>query len=95
MIKQTKDGLLLNLKIIPNASKNEIAISDDIVKVKIIAQPIDGKANKALVEFLAKELKVPKTSISIVKGISSKEKTLLFKSLTDEKVKFFKEKFEK
>lgn len=95
MIKQTKDGLLLNLKIIPNASKNEIAISDDIVKVKITAQPVDGKANKALVEFLAKELKVPKTSISIVKGMSSKEKTLLFKSLTDEKVKFFKEKFEK
>ena len=51
-MRQTKDGFLLNLKILPNASKNEIIISEDGIKVKITAQPVDGKANKALIEFL-------------------------------------------
>ena len=52
MFRQTKDGLLLNLKIIPNSSKNDIVVLDDIVKVKITAQPVEGKENKALIEFL-------------------------------------------
>lgn len=93
MFKQTKDGLLLNLKIIPNSSRNDIVVLDDVVKVKITAQPVEGKANKALIEFLSKELRIPKTSIEIVRGISGKEKTLLFRSFDDEKVKFFKDKF--
>lgn len=93
MFKQTKDGLLLNLKIIPNSSRNDIVVLNDVVKVKITAQPVEGKANKALIEFLSKELRIPKTSIEIVRGISGKEKTLLFRSFDDEKVKFFKDKF--
>ena len=47
---------------------------------------IENKANKALVEFLSKKFKVPKTSIQIVKGDTSKEKTLLF-SIKDEEKK--------
>ena len=61
-------GFLLNLRISPNASKNEIIKSDDgSIKVKITAQPVDGKANKALIEFLSKTFKIPKTSIDIVR----------------------------
>lgn len=93
MIKETKDGLILQLKISPNASKNEIIKSDDGIKIKITAQPVDGKANKALTEFLSKELKVPKTYIEIVKGTTNKEKTVLFKIFDEEKIKFIKEKF--
>ena len=92
-MKQTKNGILLNLKVSPNASKNEIVLTDDGVKVRITAQPVDGKANKALVEFLSKELKIPKTSIDVVKGNTNKEKNLLFKVFDEEKVKFIKEKF--
>lgn len=86
-------GLLVNLKISPNASKNEIILADDIVKVKITAQPIDGKANKALIEYLSKLFKVPKTSIVIVKGETSKEKTILFDTFDEEKIKKIKEAF--
>lgn len=92
-MRQTKDGILLNLKISPNASKNEIKVSSDGIKVKITAQPVDGKANKALVEFLSKELKIPKTSIDVVKGHTNKEKTLLLRVFDEEKIKFLKEKF--
>jgi len=86
MLKETKDGLTLTLRISPNASKNEIIKTPEGIKVKITAQPIDGKANKALVEYLSKLWKIPKTSIEIIRGETSKEKILLFKNLTPEKI---------
>ena len=79
MLKQTKDGLILNIKISPNSSKNIILKDETGLKIKLTAQPIEGKANKALIEFLSKQLKIPKTSIEILKGETSKEKTLLIK----------------
>ena len=78
MIKQTDKGILVNLKIVPNSSKNDIVLEEEFIKVKITAQPIEGKANKALIEFLAKRFKIPKTSIEIVKGETTKEKTVFF-----------------
>ena len=93
MLKETKDGLILNLKISPNASKNAILKDETGVKVKLTAQPIEGKANKALVEFLSKQLKIPKTSIEILKGETSKDKTLLIKVFDDDKIKSVKEIF--
>ncbi len=86
MIKETQDGLLIRIKIVPNSSKNDLIIEDEFIKVKVTAQPIENKANKALVEFLSKKFKIPKTSIQIVKGDTSKEKTLLF-SINDEEKK--------
>ena len=87
MLKQTKDGVLLTLKISPNASKNEIIKTEDGIKVKVTAQPIDGKANKALIEYLSKLWKVPKTSIEIVRGETAKEKTLLLKNVGEDRLK--------
>lgn len=86
MIRKTNEGIIVNLRISPNAKKNEIIKDGDIIKVKITALPIDGKANKALVEFLAKNFKIPKTSIEILKGETSKEKTILFKTMDEDKV---------
>lgn len=83
-----EEVLIIKLKISPNASKNEIIRTEDGVKVKITAQPIDGKANKCLVEFLSKTFKVPKSSIEIVKGETSKEKTLLIKVFDNDKINF-------
>lgn len=87
-------GFLLNLRISPNAYKNEIIKSDDgSIKVKITAQPVDGKANKALIEFLSKTFKIPKTSIDIVRGETSKDKTVLFKTDDVDKINRIKEIF--
>ena len=46
-MRQTDDGIVVNLRISPNAKKNEIIKDENSIKVKITAQPIDGKANKA------------------------------------------------
>ncbi len=70
--------MLIKIRIVPNSSKNDIIIEDEFVKVKVTAQPIENRANKALIEYLSKTFKVPKTSIKIVKGETSKDKTLLF-----------------
>lgn len=86
MIRKTNEGIIVNLRISPNAKKNEIIKDGDIIKVKITALPIDGKANKALVEFFAKNFKIPKTSIEILKGETSKDKTILFKTMDEDKV---------
>ncbi len=91
MLKETQEGLILQIKISPNASKNEIIKTDDGIKVKITAQPIDGKANKALIEFLSKQFKVPKTSMEILKGETSKDKTILIRVFEDEKVSKIKD----
>lgn len=93
MLKETKDGLIAYIKISPNSKKNEIINEGDFTKIKITAQPIDGKANKALIEFLSKNFKIPKTSIKILKGETSKEKTILFETKDEEKLQKLKEIF--
>ena len=83
-VKQTKDGILLKIKIVPNSSKNAIIFEEGFIKVKITAQPIENKANKALIEYLSKELKIAKSFIEILRGETSKEKTL-FINISDDK----------
>lgn len=89
MLKETKDGMILSLRISPNASKNEIIKEDAGIKVKITAQPIDGKANKALIEFLSKQFKIPKSYFEIIRGETSKDKTIFIKA--PEKYEFVKQ----
>jgi len=93
MVKQTSEGVIVNIKISPNSKKNEIIKEADSVKVKITAQPIDGKANKCLTEFLSKQFKIQKTSIKILKGETSKEKTILFETKDSEKVEILNKTF--
>ena len=83
ILENTNSGLIVRLKIIPNSSKNEIIFENDIIKVKLTAQPIENKANKALIEFLSKKLKIPKSNIIILKGELNKEKTLLIQGIEE------------
>lgn len=86
--------MLIKIRIVPNSSKNDIIIEEEFVKVKVTAQPIENKANKALIEYLSKTFKVPKTSIEIVKGETSKDKTLLF-NVNEEKEEEIKSRLTK
>lgn len=80
MIKEVQDGLLIKVRIVPNSSKNDLILEDEFIKIKVTAQPIENKANKALIEFISKQVQVPKSKIEIVKGETSKEKTILIKA---------------
>ena len=73
MIKETKDGIEFQLRISPNASKNEVIKTSESVNIKITAPPVDGKANKCLIEYISNLFRVPKISdgdnIKLVKNI--------------------------
>ena len=90
MLKKTKEGIIITLRISPNASKNEIIKTEEGIKVKITAQPIDGKANKALIEYLSKLLKIPKSLFEIVKGETSKDKNVLIRTRNEEDIEKIK-----
>ena len=85
--ENAQDGLILRIKIVPNSSKNEIIFEEEFLKIKVTAQPIENKANKALVEFLAKKLHCAKSNIQIIKGSLNKEKTLLIEGYDEERFK--------
>ena len=90
MFEITDEGLIVRIKIVPNASKNEIVLTEDSLKFRITALPIENKANKALIAFISKTIKVPKSNINIIKGELNKEKTLLIKGIDEEefRIKF-------
>lgn len=78
-MKKVTYGVVVKVKVLPNSSKNHlIEYKNDELKVKIKAVPEKGKANAELIHFLSKELKIPKSSIKILKGESSANKILLF-----------------
>ena len=71
------DGIILVIKVVPNSSKNALMNTETGLRLKITAPPVDNKANKFVIEFLSKRFKVPKTSIKIIRGDTSREKTIL------------------
>lgn len=86
--KHTDNGILLNIKVVPNSSKTIIMgietagiVEEQFLKIKISSPANENKANEELIKFLSKELKIPKSSIEIVKGQKNKEKKLLLKQM--------------
>ena len=79
----------MSVQITPNAKKTEvIGVLDDALKLKLQAQPIEGKANEALVRYLAETLSVPRSAVTITHGQTNKRKLIEVKSakLTVEEV---------
>lgn len=67
----------IKIKVIPNSDKNEILnTTDGLLKIKVTAPPIKGKANEAVIKLLAKELGIKRKQIAIVSGQKSKIKTI-------------------
>jgi uncharacterized protein (TIGR00251 family) len=72
---------ILKVYLQPKSSKNEIVGPyRDGIKVKVTTPPIEGKANETLIRFLAKEFRISPSSIEMIKGRHSREKTLRISS---------------
>lgn len=84
MPSSSTDQHTLSVKVVPNASKSEYAgwLDNETLKIRIQSPAQDGKANKALVAFLAKQTGVSKNQISIVRGESSRQKLIAFERLS-------------
>jgi uncharacterized protein (TIGR00251 family) len=87
IISEKTEGCILKCWIQPRSSRNVfVGIHGDALKIALTTPPVDGKANKELVKFLAKYLKLPKSSIQFLAGETSRSKTLLIAGLSKEKL---------
>ena len=70
-------GVRLAVQIQPNAKKTEVVgVLDDALKIKLQAAPIEGKANEALVRWVASTLSVPRSAVEITHGHTNKRKLI-------------------
>lgn len=77
-IEPAKDGCLLTVKAVPRASKTEVAgIEGEWIRIRLLAPPVDGKANAALTAFLAKKTGCPKGAVEVVGGAAARLKRVL------------------
>ena len=82
-LRPGKGGLLLSVRVTPRSSRDEVTglhtAADGTVSlaVKVTAVPDKGKANKAVIETLARACRLPKSAFSLVSGETDRSKTLL------------------
>ncbi len=75
--RDTPDGCTLSVRIHPGARKNAITgTHDSALKISLTTPPVDGRANEALIAFLAEALQIPKARIALLTGQTSRTKTL-------------------
>ena len=83
-----KSGSALAVRITARASRNEIheILDDGTVKIRITAPPVDGQANKAIIDFLSEVLSVPKSKLEIVAGQTGKDKIIAVEGMNSKEV---------
>lgn len=85
LLRKNDRGTLVPCHVQPRASKTGISgIYGNFLKVTLNAPPVDGKANAALCEFLAKKCGVPKSSVNVVSGDTSRDKTIFIPGVEPE-----------
>jgi len=75
--KDVLDGCTLSVRVHPGAPKNGVTgVHADALKIALTAPPVDGKANEALIAFLAHALRLPRARIALVSGLTSRAKMI-------------------
>jgi len=68
---------IYKIKVVPRAKEDKLMrLGEDELKIWLIAPPVDNKANFALIDFLAKNLKVKRGQISLIRGVNSRDKVV-------------------
>ena len=87
-IKNSPSGITFAVKVHPRAKKNAITGEvGDALKLSLTAPPADGKANDACIEFFAKLLNLPRSSVTIAAGQTSRNKVIRVAGLTAQQVR--------
>jgi len=86
-LRETSGGTLLAVKLQPRAARSEIgAPLGNELKIKVTAPPVDAAANQALVELLAEQLDCPRGRVELLRGHTSRHKTILLHGFKPEDV---------
>jgi len=79
-IKNHPEGITFKIYVQPRSSKNTVTgIHGDALKIKLTAPPVENAANKMCVKFIARCLVLPKSSVEIISGHTSRSKHILVK----------------
>ena len=82
-ISDTSDGTVVSVRAQPRSSRSGLdSIVGDAVKVRIKSAPVDGKANKELIETLADAFGIPKSRVELKSGQTSKTKRILLRGVS-------------
>ena len=82
-LSETPDGVILNVRAQPRSSRSGLdGVLGDAVKVRIKCAPVDGKANKELIETLAEAFDLPKGAVVFKSGETSKTKRILLRGVS-------------
>ena len=86
-LRSNSDGVWLAIKLQPRASRNEIGeVMGNELRVKVTAPPVDSAANGELVRFLAERLDCARNQVELVRGHTSRHKTVRVQGMTTEEV---------
>jgi hypothetical protein len=78
---------LLRLRVQPRASRDEVvAWQDDALRVRVTAPPVDGDANRAVEQLLARELRVRPSAVTVIRGQRSRDKLVRVESVSSEDI---------
>ena len=87
LLSETADGVIVNVRVAPRSSRAGLdGMVGDALKVRIRSAPVDGKANKELIEVLADAFGLPKSAVEFKSGETSKTKRLLLRGVTKETI---------
>jgi len=80
-------AVTIDIFVQPRASRAKIGpMHDGRLKIAVTAPPVDGEANAAVIELFAKQLGIPRSSVEIVAGASSRRKTLRIANVTAQQI---------
>ncbi len=86
-LRESKDGVSFAVKVHPRARKNAITGEvGEALKLSLTTPPVEGRANDACIEFFAKLLNVPRSSVTIASGHSSRNKVIRVAGVTAQQV---------
>jgi uncharacterized protein (TIGR00251 family) len=87
LLTETAEGVIINVRAAPRSSRAGIdGMVGDALKVRIRSAPVDGKANKELIEVLAEAFGLPKSAVTFKGGETSKTKRLLLRGVKKETI---------
>ena len=83
MITEHAGSVTIDILVQPRASRAKIGpVHDGRLKVAVTSPPVDGEANAAVIELLAKQLGVARSAIEVIAGASSRRKTVRITGVT-------------
>jgi uncharacterized protein (TIGR00251 family) len=83
IVRSHKKGVEINFQVLPLSSQSRIVgLHNDAVKIKLNKPPVDGQANAECCRVVAKYFRVSKTQVSVLRGTSSRQKTLLVEGVS-------------